>query len=98
MRLADGTSVCCLAAKKSFQAPRRSAEDRGAISGCSLVGHHPLASAFAAVLAGAGGELVAELGLAGAHGGAALGEGVAHVGPGTAGPAADVGRHALGHD
>jgi hypothetical protein len=31
MRLADGTSVCSLAAKNSFQARRSSADVRGAI-------------------------------------------------------------------
>jgi hypothetical protein len=35
IKLADGTTVCCRAAKKSFQAPRRSAEDRGAIRAAS---------------------------------------------------------------
>jgi hypothetical protein len=37
IRLPDGTIVCCLAAKKSDQARRSSAEVRGAISGLSLV-------------------------------------------------------------
>jgi len=36
MRLADGTMVCCRAAKKSFHAARRSEEDRGAIELPSL--------------------------------------------------------------
>src|SRR5262245_58628153 len=68
MRLPDGTIVCARAAKKSVKARRNSAEVRGAIGMSSLVGVRtdPVPHS------GARGELGPQLGLALAHGAAAV--------------------------
>src|SRR5690606_24408742 len=76
MRLAEGTMVCCRAAKKSVQARRSSAEVRGAIRAPSLLA----APAVAGPGPGADAELAPQLRLARGHGGPGLLDGGPQLG------------------
>src|SRR5919106_5083287 len=80
MRLADGTTVCRRATKKSFQARRSSPDVRGAISAVMLE-----LDGGATLVGCARAQLGPQLGLAGVHGAAALGYRAANI----AAPAAD---------
>src|SRR5690606_40243331 len=92
MRLAEGTMVCCRAAKKSVQARRSSAEVRGAIRRSSLLA----APAVADPGGGTDAERAPQLGLARSH----RGPGLLDRGPQLGAEPPDVGAeplHGRGH-